>query len=78
MFEPITFPHSASQVFFRYQPPHGTVIAGARRVLEEEYRDRELSKTPLLLGILKLEEAANQGKIKLIVQELGNTTTSLE
>lgn len=30
----------------------------------------------MLLGILKVEEAANQGKIQLTAQELGNTVMS--
>lgn len=60
----ITFPQSASQVFFRYQ------LQQAGGAQEEGYRDRALSKTPLLLGILNLEEEAKHRKIKSILQEL--------
>ena len=74
---PVTFPHCVSQIL----PRHQLVQAGclmeqegyARRM---EGRDREWSKTPLLLGILKVQEAASQGKIHLTAQELGNTVMS--
>lgn len=50
----IIFPHTAGQIFLRSHLPQALgFLMGARRVVEEQQRGTELSKTSLPLGIFR-------------------------
>lgn len=68
---PIIFPHTAGQVFFRYQLPQGSVVDGGGT------QRHRVKSNVLVPWILNLEEGKH-GQRKLIVQELRNTVMSLE
>lgn len=69
---PIIFPHTAGQVFFRYQLPQGSVVDGGGT------QRHRVKSNVLAPWILNLEEEGKHGQRKLIVQELRNTVMSLD